>query len=557
MFSQVAHWANKPTESSGLRSPSLGTPPAFAAQLTPYIKTRDEVLRIRRTLTLYLQAQVTLSNDTPVSHSTLCAPHNVVGIKRIPPEFGNGLRAQYLKALQANVAVRKEYDGLLEEINALTEKVGRCDTKESSDAQGQELQTYLSLLRSRQQLRKIQICQHFLDKLNAMEAAGPDYLDINRETKHICLLPKGLSAHQEGSRNTASQETQPDTLLHELERAVLVAKSQTDNEKRHLTMLKAHAQSRQGREPSICPQVRLKALMRTRDELVQWVENTLVASGMEDASVIEGEAQRREGRDGNESQVSRERLKAEIEQLYIAYLSARRKLLDAVSATSCLPMKSPFKAKHTASQYQESEQSSTDFSIVFPYVYENVSSILKAQRATTVQNALLSALLSKERWTAAKVLERLQNESHLLPEYPILARQPRFKHTVAAINSRSDIGGSPLTQTQASEIVTHAEAWAFASGAAHDTTKGHIDGQLAIGTEMAKSAEGTLRGIYEIMNQDYDDLVSPQDTTKESEEDIWTMDAKVFKGRTVSGRLDKRSKGPWSGLHGKVGVISD
>ncbi|KMP09787.1 hypothetical protein CIHG_08049 [Coccidioides immitis H538.4] len=524
-----------------LQSPQLPGPrPAFAKQLAPYIKTRDEVLKIRRALTVYLQAQVIFSDVTPASHISLCAPQNVAGIKRVPSEFSNGLRAQYLKAVQADIAARKEYRGLLEEVKALTERMSRCNSEECSPSRAQNFQTYLSLLRSRRLRSKIQICQHYLDKLNAMEAASSNFLDRFVVHQYEAGYPPGHGNH-------------PDGLLYELERAVLVSKARVDNEKSLLGRIKAQVQLPRADQGNISPQARLKGLMRIRDELIKWVEHTLATSGMEDASNVDEKQTRNESGE-NEARLLLDGLKTEIEQQYAAYISARRKLLEIVSATLCIPMKPPSQPPRTRSQHQELEPSFTDFAIVFPYVHENLASVSKAQKTTAGHKSFLSAILSKEVLHSGKVLERLQNESHLLPKYPIPARHQRVKQVTTTINPRSEIDASPISINRDSGAVMHAEAWAFASGIARDSAKNHIDQQLAIGTEATKSADRTLRDIYETMNQNYEDVTSSGDAVEGLNEGVCATGLGFSRNRKVTGRLENPRKGPWSGLHGKIGV---
>ncbi|EFW22183.1 hypothetical protein D8B26_001098 [Coccidioides posadasii str. Silveira] len=540
-----------------LQSPQLPEPrPAFAKQLAPYIKTRDEVLKIRRALTLYLQAQVIFSDIAPASHISLCAPQNVAGIKRVPSEFSNGLRAQYLRAVQADIAARKEYRGLLEEVKALTERMSRCNSEECSSSGAQNFQTYLSLLRSRRLRSKIQICQHYLDKLTTMEAASSNFLDVNREMKEVFSSSERFVVHQYEAGYSPGHGNHPDGLLYELERAVLVSKARVDNEKSLLGRIKAQVQLTRADQGNISPQARLKGLMRIRDELIKWVEHTLATSGMENASNVDEKQTRNESGE-NEARLLLDGLKTEIEQQYAAYISARRKLLEIVSATLCISMKPPSQPPRTRSQHQELEPSFTDFAIVFPYVHENLASVSKAQKTTAGHKSFLSAILSKEVLHSGKVFERLQNESHLLPEYPIPARHQRVKQVTTTINSRSEIDASPISINRDSGAVMHAKAWAFASGIARDSAKDHIDQQLAIGTEATKSADRTLRDIYETMNQNYEDVTSSGDAVEGPNEGVCATGLGFSRNRKVTGRLENPRKGPWSGLHGKIGVTGD
>ncbi|KAI1941797.1 hypothetical protein LOZ66_001278 [Ophidiomyces ophidiicola] len=519
--------------------------PAFATPLQPFIKTPDEALRIRRLLALRLQDQLAFADDgIPQSHFSVCAPYHVRGVKRIPPEFGDGLRAQYLTALQANLRARKEYDEQLAEVNGLAEQLNGRRSSPSPDSTNRNLDAYLALLRSRRQRSKIQICQHFLEKLNKMDAARPGYLDMRSAAKGIYISSQGHATHQDDP-SVPGVGNSPTVLLHELERAVLLSKSRIDNEKTALERLRGQSKLRKSTEGDIDPQVRLNALIRTRDELVRWVENTLATCGMEDTSIIQ-EEQPCDARDEDAVRALLEGLRRDIAQRYTAYIFARRSLLDAVSAATSMPMKPPAKALPTKPQYQEPEQAPTDLTPVFPYLQENLSPLSKAQNAMTIQKSFLSALLSKERWTSGKVFERLRNESHLLPDYPILTGQPRFKHIAAAANTpRSGIEGPVSSPSSEVEVVRHAEAWAFASKAAHDATAEQVDRHIEVGTEMTASTENTLRRIYDIMNRDYDAAMS-----REGDKGGHTTDSR--NAQSLKGA--QRPQGPWAKLQGNIGV---
>ncbi|PGH10790.1 hypothetical protein AJ79_05263 [Helicocarpus griseus UAMH5409] len=540
---------------------TVTTAPQFAKPILQYTKPRQEALQIRRALTLYLKAQIEFAGDSPASHISLCAPHNATNVKRVPPELNNGLRAQYLKALQANLAAKKEYAEVLEEISA--QKRGmRCPTTaavgssggEDPDKKGAELQTYLGLLRSRREHGKIQIFQHYLGKLNKMEAGQAGYLGLAEEQALSRQAAQDLAVHVNAASGVSNNRgTDVEALLHGLERAVLRAKNQADIEKKLLEKLKSQRQVEE--EKAVPTSKRLAALRRTHTELVSWVEEKLVASSsMDEAGPADGQA----ALDAEDTQVL-EATKSHIQEQYAAYVEARKALLSVVStASQPLSVGGPqTPQRHLELREKQQDTTSTpDLALLFPYVSENLLPLSKAQKASSMQKSYLSAILAKEKWTTCRMLDRLQDESHLLPEYPILARQPRFNHAIAAINRRSSsLLASPTNRTETSEIVTRAEAWSFAAKEAQDATKGYIDERTEFGTELAQNAELTLKEMYELMNQDYEEATASKEGEKDDEGDIWA-ETRFSRNRRPA-RAEKRPKGPWSGLNGKVGVIGD
>ena len=137
--------------------------PPFAKPLVSYIKSRQEALKIRRVLTLYLQTQVVFSEATTGSHLSLSTSYNVVAAKRTPKEL-TGLRKEYLKAVQEHVAAKKQCDDLAYEAGNRKREAGHTPTQHLGN--GQELQNYRALLHDRRRREKLQIFHHYLEELD-------------------------------------------------------------------------------------------------------------------------------------------------------------------------------------------------------------------------------------------------------------------------------------------------------------------------------------------------------------------------------------------------------
>ncbi|KAL2004984.1 hypothetical protein VTN00DRAFT_2834 [Thermoascus crustaceus] len=538
--------------------------PPFAKPLAPYLKSRQEALRIRQALTLYLRSQIIFADDDSTnpgchlqSHLSLCEPHDaVVGVKRVPPEL-TGLRKEYLKALQANVAARKEYDAIAEEVASRRVKseadVGG-DTAASGGASS-ELQTYIALLRDRRRHEKLKLFQHYLNELNGRDAAKPDYLHIAHDRDRELPAPHEFEAQIENeSQDLGGTGQGLEELVHKLEKAVIRAKGQLDREKKLFEELKARRESSEDKQNGdASPALRAMALQRTRNELVQWVEEKLVTSGGDEKSPLQ-ELSQDEMDDISQSIEDR---KAQIREQYAAYLDARKALLDTVSVMSQPATNQSTKVRPQSMCEDKKTVPSSDLDVVdvLPYASEVLFPLSKSQKALAIQKTYLSGILVKEKSTTRRILDRLSDESHLLPEYPILARQPRFKHAVAAISSRTPTAGSEQNKTD--EVVARAQAWAFASGAARMNEREYVEEKTAIGTEMAGSAKETLKEVYDILNQDYDGVMGGDDEDKQDDRDIWASEVRSTRYRGRQARAEKRTKGPWSGLNGRVGVVGD
>lgn len=517
--------------------------PPFAKPLAPYIKSRQEALRIRQALTVHLRSQIIFAQDNPdhpdlhaQSHLSLCVPQDaVVDVKRIPSEF-TGLRREYLQALKANIEAKKAYQSISE-----ASQNPPAETTPSDPTS--DLQAYLRLLRDRRKHAKLQVFQHYLQQLKTRNLPTPDDFESNENRGQHHVLPEEFGDGQP-KRSHAGESLEE--LVHKLERAVIRAKAQLDQEKMLLEQLKTE----QGTQGEIPPAAKVVALQRTRDELVQWVEEKLVSVGNND----DGPIQEPPVNEIEESAALLEEQKAQIAEQYGAYVEARKRLLDAASR-ACQPIATatpnlPDRAVEDLPPPIE-ETPSLDPLNVLSYTNDILLPLSKSQRALATQKFYLAGLLSKEKTTALRMLNRLRDESHLLPEYPILARQQRFKNAASALNSRH--AAPPSEPTRPDELVDLAEAWAFASEAAGTNERESVEQKVEEGDEAAEDAQEVLREVYGIMKQDLEETLRDcQDD--EQDEDIWAQEAQTTRSRGRATRSAGRSKGPWAGLNGGVGL---
>ncbi|RDW90675.1 uncharacterized protein DSM5745_02450 [Aspergillus mulundensis] len=524
--------------------------PPFAKPLAPYIKSRQEALRIRQALTRYLRSHITFVDNDPEhpdylsqSHLALCVSDNAVSdVKRIPTEF-TGLRKEYLEALQANVAARKQRQSIADKVSA--QRSGGTGTGRPFPDSSSELQAYLRLVRDRRRHAKLQVFEHYLHELQNRNSLRLEDFE-NQDGRNQTALLEEFEVENEGNGAVPGDVEE---LVHKLERAVIRAKSQLDQEKRLYAELKARAVTEGSRTEEPVPSVKAVALQKTRDELIQWVEDKLVGSGnSEEPPMRELPAEEIE-----ESARILEEQRVRIIQQYAIYTETRKRLLEA-AARACQPVStastkpSPRTLDHRPSSSEEAPP--IEPLQVQSYASDVLHPVSKAQRALALQKFYLSGMLAKEKSTAMRMLNRLSDESHLLPEYPILARQPRFKHATAALNNRN--AASQADPAKQDEIVNMAEAWAFASSAAGSGEKDYVEQKVEDGNERADRAEQELQKVYSLLNQDLEEALEGEQDQKNS--DIWAHEARATRSSARLARAEKRSKGPWSRLNGMVGV---
>lgn len=498
--------------------------PSFAKPLAPYIKSRQEALRIRQVLTAHLSSHITFAeedSDRPYphaeSHLSLCAPHHAAsGVKRTQSEF-TGFRREYLEALQANVAARKEYQSVSDDVTTKenTRRKIKTDTVASPSDPASGIHGYLLLLRDRRRNAKLQVFRRYFQDLQSKRGVEPDHFDkTEQQSQHL----QGIVDLQDGPQS--SSDNGVEGLVHKLERAVIRARAQLNREKQLFEELKSKHDAKD-QQPNGAAKV--QALKRTRDSLVLWVEEKLMSVGAHDEAPVEDLSPEEIEHAAN----LLEERKAQIVQQYSAYTEARRALLES-AAKACQPVAiGPVKPQQSSSNNEKSasgDLSTLESMDVLSFASELLLPLSKSQRALALQKSYLSGMLSKEKSTAVRILNRLQDESHLLPEYPMPARQPRFKH-------RNSIG--PRDQAPPDELITLSEAWAFASGAARDQEQEYVAHKVVEGGENLHGALQTLEEVCNTLNQDLQE---------------------VFPDEQEKPNNKKQSRKIWNGLNGQIGL---
>ncbi|KAJ5907495.1 hypothetical protein N7495_000177 [Penicillium taxi] len=498
--------------------------PPFLKQLAPYVKSQQEALQIRQALTSYLRSLIVFDDADPATHTshlTLCAPTDaIVDVKRIPADLP-GLRKEYLKALEANVAARKEFRAASEDVSSLRRQrlsLDRPSKPVDLQEPGAELRDYLLLLRDRRRHNKLQVFHHYLEEFRIKHHGDSEWIGAEEDSSRQ-LIPEGLDEDIPSLNDT---DTDLEGLIHNLERAVVRARARLDREKRLFEKIKAQHDS-QGYTSEVPAATKAHALQQTRDALVQWVEERLVSGGDPDESMVQDLSPEQI----EEAQSVLNRQKAQITEQYAEYLQARRELLEAASK-ACQPVTVTAKPSSRTTYKTEIIPAQTpppNPLDVLSYAKEALVPLTKSHKAMALQKSYLSRLLEKEKSTVLRALGRLSDESHLLPEYPIPARQPLFKHAVAALNSRSS---PPQSENHTDDVLSLAEAWAFASSTATADSGEFVEQKLALGSEVARDARSLLEEVYGTLHQDLDGVMHGTHSQ------------------------DERPKGLWSGLHGRV-----
>ncbi len=521
--------------------------PQVAKSLSPFIKTRQEALRIRRILSHYVASNIEELLAGELSPTSLAVPGEDAQVKKIPSEV-LGLRRSYLKALQAHAKAKNEYTRLTCDSSKDTNGVQPKEFQDNEDSR-ESVATYLTLIREQQRYEKLTILQDYLDILSQKDAARPDYLQMNNILEGVAPLPETSQILVLPPTPSPTSETDTQTLTTRLEKAVLCAKNALDNQKRLLAKIKKEQQKQRASglpTTTISTEMKIRALSCTRDELISWIEERLAKTSQSTDT-----ADKLSTSDSKSAHHSIEKRRKEVQDRYKDYLEARQCLVGLLFSDTP-PLEAYSEAENAEPHSQEPivESNQHEASSVLPYLTEYLIPAANAQNSFLRQESYVSSTLASQNQATVQLLDRLAEESHLLPNYPVLARQPRFQKVVEALRSKSS--PSTLAEARRSEdepqILSQARQWAFAADASRSAKQEAVKERLEHGTTHIRTAEKLVKELQEILG------VDKEENEDEGDEDIWTgsIEVKSQKQPSSSGRT-----GIWAGLDGNIGVKTE
>lgn len=510
--------------------------PQIAKALAPYIRPRHEALRIRRILSIFLAQSMGMEN--PLSITSLISPGEDTHVKRIPPEV-SGLRKNYLKAVQAQVKARDEYDRLTQELDEGALVAMRQEQQHIEDAASTHVITYLEFLQAQRKYQKLMILQSHLDLLAQKDAAQIDYLSMDSIFKEIAPAPV-LPSPTSFEDKLASENTTKSLLLR-LQKALLRAHGSSEEEKQSLAQALSEQQSKTTLKNADPPNASAQAfaLKQTRDELVHWVEEQLAQGGQGEEAFKEELSAEME-----ETTLDIGQRKKAIKAKYDRYLQTRKSLLALLSAKRHAPLNKPAGAQNDITlqlrnaKKEQTENRCDKASILLPYVTEYLIPATSAQERFLQHESHLSKILEGQSQETVHVLERLAHESHLLSNYPYLASQQRFKNTVTALGGPqvgSEIG-------KEAESASLARAWAFASSAARSRKQDEVRERLEHGEKHAQIAKDRIRELRGILLGDVELQAAEKDEDQAGKQ---------------SEMKPSNKNGIWAGIDGNLSLHDD
>lgn len=505
------------------------------AGLEQHVKPREQANYIRRILALHLGS---LTGGVPMAPLSL-----VDGIRDVDGRVQtSGITREYMRALQANAAARREFD---EAVQATRQEDASPGEKPAADAGF--LHEQLALLQVRRKKECLLAVERSLDRLAEKPASFQSFLDADDVFQGARALP-GVPQAVLDSFVAEQSAAQPDAqaLLHQLEKTALRAKLLLKQEERRL----AEARARHGGRQHVSNGAKLEALNATRNELIGWMESELgKASGDDEAHEDPGAAGDGEARPSGDEAAIASRLH-QIQEKYARYIAARKEILAlaAQNQRPSLPPPPPNRRASDSGRPGGGDKPGPVNHLFTPYL-EKLLALSRQQKDAMAQKLHTSAVLGKQVKDTCQLLSRLGEESQLLPSHP--AKEP--------LRPRSGLGNETTTKSSArAEVSARVKHWALAADAAKIAT-------LEAVAEAIERGQVALERSMQTLQQMDDLLATGEDGPEEDEagDDVWlgtgaktAEERKATETRAAERARPRVQKGdPWSMLHGDLGSL--
>lgn len=362
--------------------------PEVAEALGPFIKPRDEVIRIRLELQAFLAKQAGISG-APLTSVNLITPDDVKKSSAV-----SGVRKAYLQALRAHLAAQERYDALKVDLDRLSSSSEPNVVVRSS---GGVNDNYIPLLRQREKQRKLQTVER---AFTGITAAGKDTTtghldDIVRQRAGD--LPTPPTAQQ----SAFSEKPDVEARILQLKKALLASKRKV--EASDATSSLVNGTSHGG------PEAEVAGLQSALNELTSWMEEKLAVIGNAEN---ENESVPPTPR-ANGHAMSPPAGLEDMEALYEQYLEARRRLVETVNQPPPSDLNTDLATSNNGATSHETPKRPTPAEILLTHIKSLASARLHEQ-SLLQQSAYMRRQISTAEDENRRLIARLADESHLV-----------------------------------------------------------------------------------------------------------------------------------------------
>jgi hypothetical protein len=377
--------------------------------LSAYVHSRNDTLKIRRTLSKYLTAGLRPVNiATQTQHLNHECPQSCSVAAANPPGLQNA-RKGYLEAIRARSTAQKRHRELQVSLEQLrTSNVLESPAEVDSQYDGEVMRSYVALLRQRRCFAELQLIQESLEKL------------FNVSPVHGSEDPKDLIKNAIGEQpnlpverlDRLTQAKNDGSLILKVKKEVLEARSGMIQ----ANAARSEAQNALKGTPSL--QVQIHALSRARQEIVEWIQGELAkieeeSSFIEDASPVKRPIE-------EPSTLPLTSSDSQIREHYDRYATARSSAVLSHESAQQPPVANAARANGSDGQQgmgvqaEEYGRSTRVIAKILPHL-PHLSRSDMVERSLLQQAVYLQTQIALADEETADMLLRLSGESHLLP----------------------------------------------------------------------------------------------------------------------------------------------
>lgn len=415
--------------------------PEVDRALSTYIHNRQEALKIRRALTKHLYSNFRPSEFPPQDqHLRHLCPQGI-SKPRSDTGISEGLRKEYMNALQQNLLARenqKKQHALLQNLryNDGLETSTQADSTYDVDT----VRDYVTLLRERRRFAELQIIHDSLEKI-----LDSDPTIHHRDPREIVLEAigdqPGLPAEQLERRPKAQNEN---GWTHKLKKEVLLTKSSMDQANSE----KLNAKEKYGHITDLSKQV--YALGRARDDIVSWVEEELLKLNEESEFIEDMSPRKIDSSENAAATASQSPSESDIRQGYRQYTTSRTHVIEAHGSISSDRIRTSDEKSSEIStggsvEPTRQNQPVTDILPHIPHLLQ----ISNEEKRMLQHSVYLQNKLASTDGELRDALSKLSEESHLLPS----GSQSLVAWARAALDAEKATGD--IVNSQLNQIIQH------------------------------------------------------------------------------------------------------
>lgn len=502
--------------------------------LESHVRSREEVSHIRRVLSLHLLSSY--ENGPQPGALALsgadCTIKSTAGVR--------GLQRDYLKALHANIKAKQDHDAVRQ-----AGQEGSTATTRTLDGSGR-LEEHVASIKLKRKQGRLQAVEKYLELLGQKPAASPEFVrpeEIFKDSNRLPEVPKTVVSGF--AVDNGSAKTDLKALVDHLEKAVLRSKLLLKKEEQLLEEVRSRSTSR----GTMSDGAKLSALSATRDELISWMEAELGKASHTDNS------QHEEG--GGKQQTTTDKghvhgQLAIVREKYANYVAARKALVQLAQQPTQPEIQMEAAPKSTLHTQSEVARPTPSTHLITPYI-EGLIQISQDQRNYIAQKSHINTVLAKQTEETVRALDRLTEESQLIPDHPMPGAARRKKGL-----------GPDRPSNDIDKLSDHVQPWVFAADTAKLATLEAVAERIEEGQLALEKSTKSLAEIDQLLGRHTNpggQSTEEEDTTLD--DDIWLAEsASPKKGPTAKSHARTKSnmvkeKGDiWSTLDGTVGLIN-